>query len=61
MPRSETAPTDLPIPVGQFITDASHAIPVAGLLASDPALREAQLPRAEWEQRLADYLATPTS
>lgn len=49
------------IDVGQFIENDAHAIPVAGLLASDPSLRDAELPRAEWQKRLADYLATPTA
>lgn len=54
-------PTEVLIPVGEFIESDSHAIPVAGLLASDPELREARLTRADWQTRLDEYLATPTA
>lgn len=49
-----------PVPVGAFITSAAHAIPVAGLLAAKPELRDAQLTEDEWQAELAAYLATPT-
>jgi hypothetical protein len=58
-PAASAEPVDTPIDVGQFIENDAHAIPVAGLLASDSSLREAELTRAEWQQRLDDYLASP--
>ena len=61
MPRATATTADVEIPVGEFIESDAHAIPVAGLLASDPGLRDTRLTRAEWTARLAKYLATPTS
>jgi hypothetical protein len=37
-------------------SDARERVPFAGLLAHEPELRDAQLPREEWQERLQAYL-----
>lgn len=55
----DTAPVELPVPVGSFIQNAAHAIPVAGLLADKPELVDAQLTPADWQKALDAYLKSP--
>lgn len=49
----------VPIPVSSFIQNASHAIPVAGLLADQPELRDELHTREEWAELLDAYLTSP--
>ena len=46
---------------GEFASTirANRRVPFAGLLASDPRLRDQKLTREAWEQRLAKYLTSP--
>ena len=41
-----------------FTRDPSHAIPMAGLLASDPDLATARLTEGEWEARFHQYMTS---
>lgn len=61
MSRTKHAADEAPVPVDQFATTARLAIPVAGLLASDPDLREAELTPSEWQARLDKYLKSETA
>lgn len=51
---------ELAVTVDLFVgPDARRGIAVAGLLADQPDLREAELTEADWLKRLEAYLATP--
>lgn len=52
-------PVEVGITAAEFVKNASHAVGVSGLLASDEQLRTASLPEAKWEALLADYMASP--
>lgn len=57
---NEQATAELTVNADGFIGgDAALAVPFSGLLADDPALREAEFTRDEWQQLLDDYLKSP--
>jgi len=39
--------------------DGGLQVPLAGLLADDPSLRDQELTPEEWSERLAEYLQSP--
>lgn len=57
--RRKKADEEPQLSVEDFISDdARDRIPIAGLLADQPQLREEQHTRAEWQELLADYLTS---
>lgn len=61
-PSAEAADDDaeaVVIGAEQFAPDARTQIQLAGLLADQPELRDAQLTSEDWQGKLNAYLASP--
>lgn len=58
-PVVEPVVEEIAITASDFVRDASHAVAVNGLLASDEKLRTAELPEAKWEALLEKYMTSP--
>lgn len=54
------SPTDAPakITAADFTTSATLAVPMAGLLATDPKLATAELTAEQWHKKLDAYLTS---
>lgn len=67
--KPETADGQAAVDVGEqdeptltaagFVASPAHAVGVAGLLADEPDLREAELTRSQWQRKLDTYLKSP--